>query len=526
MPKKRKLLDFRALGGAELDKEVCVRYTGRLTLKEAMETAEYTSTFRGGRVSKQGSSKRTLLSACVDAIGRQPEVILRRQDLWDVLPEHLKVCVRTATTYFHSGSIQPGPLLLEKLFIGDNMRTLNLDGMKNVSNVFLRKVHTTVNLDQLTFLSLVDIESIKSSAVASLLRVCSNLSYLNLKSCCELNDNVITDLVVSTLKELTYLNISYTRIGGPSLALIYAHCPKLATLKVAKCRLTYGHTNIKGIFPHPSNVLVNLKVRHCSVNQQHLKYLLEMFPNLQTFDCSSCDLRSIRPFITLPHESQLRKLNISNCKNLDLTKQNDVAQMFHVHSKLEHIYLTNAMARIPTESIANLRTLFAPMLYYPRAVIPEILEYGHNLTYLDLSCSDLYFHPEDYEEPLVVNVPNLRILSLQKTRVGDGAAALISKFHTLRSLFLGETAISALGLRVIVFACPWLEEVDLSGSRRFDVRERRTLLSTLRKEFHERMAEARLNGKVLDPVTNDWYEIESVSNGEEERDSLVSVFRV
>jgi Leucine-rich repeat (LRR) protein len=199
----------------------------------------------------------------------------------------------------------------------------------------------------------------------------------------------------------------------------------------------------------------------------------------------------------------------------------DLSLLFTFNPDLEHIYLTKArISSIPPSTLANLKTLFSPEMYSPRDVLPEILEYAENLTYLDLSRTDLRFSPYDYDVSLVLNTPNLRILSLQDTHVSDESAELLSQLHSLRSLFLRGTAISTSGLRMIVYGCPWLEEVDLASCRRIDFRERRTVLANLQTEFQESLEEVRRTGQVMDP-DGQIYKLQCVHNGDEERDALV-----
>jgi hypothetical protein len=202
---------------------------------------------------------------------------------------------------------------------------------------------------------------------------------------------------------------------------------------------------------------------------------------------------------------------------------------FKKHANLEHIYLKNvnvdAKSIIPESSLAKFKTLFIPGISYAATFLPAILEIAQNLTYLDLSRTRLRFDQNDYPEPLVFNVPHLRILSLEDTGVGDYSVDLISQIHTLRSLFLRNTAISPIGVRVIVYACPWLEEIDLSSCRSIAVYDRRTLGDTLRQEFWGKLAEARERGKVLEEESGKWYTIERFYSEGEERDGLVRDLR-
>lgn len=491
-----------------------------------MERAEYASTFRGGSSTFSGRIA-TLVGVCTNVIGAHPDIILQQAELWDILPDHLKEYIRTATRLHRASEVQP--VLLEKMFIEDSMEILNLDNFPGVTNAFLRTVHDRLDLEKLTFLSLVNNTQVKGSAVASFLRGCVNIKHINFKGCINLNNDAFPEKLVKKLTHLSYVNVSFTQVGGKALASIYSHCPKLATFKMAGCKFIDGN-NIAKIISHPSQVLISLKLRHCSINQQQLQYILEQLPNLQVLDCSSSSastFRSIRPFLNISHPSQLRKLNLSNCPNLELTKHFDLIKLFSKHQKLEHIYMTDAKVHarlaIPEPSLANLKTIFFPGILYPTDFLPAVLEIAQNLTYLDLSHTDLRFERSAHRDPLIFNVPHLQTLSLEDTRVSDESAELISQIHTLRALFLRGTAISAIGVRVIVYACPWLEEIDLASCRRIDIRDRRTLIHTLRQEFLESLGEALAAGKVLDNDTSDWYVVQRFQNDEEEKDGLVKM---
>ena len=424
------------------------------------------------------------------------------------------------------------PVLIEKMFTEDGMEMLNLDNVSGVSIKLLRTIHKRLDLEKFTSLSLVGNTAISSQAMASFLRGCVNLSYLNLKSCVGLKNDTFPEELVKQLPQLSYLNISFTLISGKGISTIYTNCKKLATLKLAGCNLLEG-SSISKVFPHPSDTLISLKIRHCAINSAELQYILEQFPNLENFDCSSSPgsgILSIRPFTTISHTSQLRKLNISNLPKIDLTKPVYLKIFFTIHTKIEHIYLTDSRVNlesvIPDSSLANFKTIFFPGISNSTAILPAILKIAQNLTYLDLSRTYLRFDPDDYSDPLVFNVPHLRTLSLEQTGVTDRSADLISQIHTLHSLFLRNTAISSIGVRVIVYACPWLQEVDLSSCRSIPVRDRRTLLETFRREFWEHLAEAREMGTVLEKDSEEWYTIERFQNEEEDRDGLMRVFAI
>ena len=503
-------------------------FFGILLMSQVMkERAEFASIFRG-KGSVQKDQKPTFIELCSNTIGAHPDLIMQKKEIWEMLPDHLKDYVRNATRRHRASELQP--VLLEEMFIEEDMAKLDLDDFPGVNNTFLRTVHTRIDLEQLTFLSLVGNTAIHGKTVASFLQGCVNMSHINLKSCINLKNDTFPERLVKQLPQLSYLNISFTMIGGKAVALIYSYCPKLATLKMAGCNLIEG-LSISKIFRHPSENLISLKIRHCTINQAQLQHILDNLPNLQTFDCSSSPasvFRNLfRPFLNISHPSQLRKLNLSNLPNLDFTRPADLKAFFTKHANLEHIYLTDANVDakliIPASSLAKFKTLFVPGISYATTFLPVILEIAHNLTYLDLSRTRLRFDKNDYHEPLVFNVPHLRTLSLEDTSVGDYSADLISQIHTLRSLFLRNTAISPIGVRVIIYACPWLDEVDLSSCRSIAVYDRRTLGNTLRQEFWEKLAQAREKGKVLEQESGEWYTIERFYSEGEERDGLVRV---
>jgi Leucine-rich repeat (LRR) protein len=456
-------------------------------------------------------------------IGHQPDMILRHQEKWDLLPNHLKTRVQNTSKQYRGSEL--GPLLLEKLFVWEDMDKLCLDHLPGVNSAFLRTVANSVDLDRLTFISLANSMQINSSAVAALLRQSRGLSHLNVKGCVNLSDAAFPEKVIKDLSELAYVNVSFTQVTAPALTLFYGLCPKLATLKMAGCKII--EKNIAQIFTSPSDVLVSLKFRHCNVSTSSLKRILENFPNLHTLDYSSTDLRSLRPLLGFSHPSQLHKLNVSNCRELRPSRI-ELEELFLANPNLEHIYLTDArLLELPTSSLAKLKTLFTPGMYYPHIIIPEIFAHAANLTYLDLSrtSSGLYLRKGDYAEPLVLNTPNLRILSLQDSKVGDEAAEILAQLHSLHSLFLRGTAISETGLRQIVFGCPWLREVDLASCRRINIHERRTILGVLQIEFQGMLEEARDTGQatvsLVDEPFSEGYVIKNVHNGEEEREALV-----
>src|SRR5947207_11843237 len=118
----------------------------------ALERAEFASTFRGkGSVEKDRNS--SLIQVCSNIIGAHPDLIMRKKQAWELLPDHLKDYVRAATRRHRASELQP--VLIEKLFIEEDMEELNLDGFLGVNNNFLRTVHTRIDLECLTFLSLV-----------------------------------------------------------------------------------------------------------------------------------------------------------------------------------------------------------------------------------------------------------------------------------------------------------------------------------------------------------------------------------
>ena len=493
----------------------------------AVERGEFAASFRGG-ISSVRDQKSSLLRTCSDAIGAAPDIILRQSEAWEILPRHLKDYVRNSVRAL-SASKLPG-FLIEKLFVEDDMEVLDLDDFPGVTNTFLNALNKRIDLDKLTSLSLVNSTEVRSNSLATFLRKCVNISYINLKGCVELKNETFPEKTVKQLSQLSYLNVSFTQLTGKGLTTVYSLCPKLATLKLAGCKVIGGKDSISNVFPHKSETLISLKLRHCTITQAHLQYILETLPNLQTLDCSSSStstVRNLRPFLALSHPSQLRKINLSNCPNLELNKPVELNRFFILNPKLEHIYIrgakVNAKAVIPQSSLANFKTLFIPGISNPTDFLPSILELAVNLTYLDLSHTDIRFDPHAYSTPLVFNVPHLRTLSLEKTPVNDESAEIISQLHSLRSLFLGQTLVSANGVRRIVFACPWLEQLDLTSCRGVDVEDRRTLLDTLQKEFWEYLSEAQQTGKVLERETSRWYTIETFHNDNEDRQGLVQM---
>ena len=74
-----------------------------------------------------------------------------------------------------------------------------------------------------------------------------------------------------------------------------------------------------------------------------------------------------------------------------------------------------------------------------------------------------------------------------------------------------------------MFACPWLEQVDLRSCRGIVIENRRTLLDSLRKELGEYLAEARKTGTVLETVSGVWYRLEHFQSEGEEREGLMQV---
>lgn len=474
---------------------------------------------------KRKSTSTRFVRVCADVVGSNPEIILRQAETWDLLPEHLKLYVRNATRRHHASELQP--VLLEKLFIEDNMHSLDLDQLPGVTNGFLRSLHNRLDRSILTKLSLVENEVISASAISAFLKDCNNLEHLNLKRCYNITNDVFKEDVTKSLSNLIYLNLSFTRVTGSAIAQVYTNTPKLATLKMAGCALREGRS-VKNVFPHPSNTLLTLKLRHVTLNPQDIRHILTSFPNLQNFDCSSAPASnpfSLTTFIKMQHPSELRKINLSNLPSLSLYSAKLLDEFFTVHDKLEHVYLTgvkvNPTTAIPPSSLARLKTLFLPELTWSPDFLPTCLKVASNLTYLDLSKTRISFSQEDYAQPLVFNVPHLQILSLENAAVDDFSAETITNMHTLRALFLRNTLISALGVRIIVFACPWLEEVDVSTCRNIPTLERRTLMQTLQRDFWGLLRQAREEGPVLDSESMRTFVLEKLYSEGEERDGLV-----
>ena len=529
MPPKKKRGGVRLLRDHELHKEVIHHppVEKLLTRKIALERAEFASTFRGPTRVEARYKKTTLVRVCADIIGTHPEIILRQAETWDLLPNHLKVSVRSEARRHHASELQP--LLIDKLFIEHDMQSLDLDHLSRVTGKFLRSLHSRLDRSILTSLSLVENEAIGVSPLASFLKGCNNLERLNLKRCYNITNDVFKD-VAKSLANLTYLNVSFTRVTGSAIALIYASAPKLAIVKMAGCALCDGR-RVRYVFPHPSDNLLSLKLRHVTLNAQDIHHILVSFPKLQNFDCSAAPSSSsinLATFIKMPHRSELRKLNLSNLPNLRLNSVNLLHDFFKVHDKLEHIYLTgirvNFATAIPRSSLARLKTLFLPELgCFSPDFLPTCLEFATNLTYLDLSKTliPFTFFSNDDMKPLVCNVPHLQILSLENASINDLSTMTIARIPTLRSLFLRNTLISTFGARTIVFACPWLEELDVSSCRNIPLRERRTLLQTLRLEFWERLEQAHETGLAIDDKGSIEFVVEKLYSEGEEREGLI-----
>ena len=465
-----------------------------------------------------------MVRVCADIIGTHPKIILRQAETWDLLPSHLKVFVRSAARRHHASELQP--VLIDKVFIEDDMQSLDLDHLSRVTSGFLRSLHSRLDRSILTSLSLVENEVIGVSAMASFLKGCNNLERLNLKRCYNITNDVFKD-VAKSLANLTYLNVSFTRVTGSAIAPIYASAPKLAIVKMAGCTLCDGR-RVKHVFPHPSLNLLTLKLRHVALNAQDIHHILASFPKLQNFDCSAAPSSSpisLATFMELPHPSELRKLNLSNLPNFRLSSVNLLYHFFKVHDKLEHVYLTgirvNFATAIPRSSLARLKTLFLPELSCSSPdFLPTCLEFASNLTYLDLSKTliPFTFFSNDSMKFLVCNVPHLQVLSLENAAIDDLSTIAIARIHTLRSLFLRNTQISMFGVRTVVFACPWLEELDVSSCRKIPLMARRTLLQILRWEFWQRLEEAHETGLAMDGKK---FVVEKLYSEGEEREGLI-----
>jgi len=228
----------------------------------AVERGEFAASFRGG-TSNARHQKSSLLRTCSDAIGAAPDIILRQSETWEILPGHLKDYVRNSVRAL-SASKLPG-MLIEKLFVEDDMQVLDLDDFPGVTNSLLNGLSKRLDLDKLTSLSLVNSTEIGSNSLATFLRKCVNISYINLKGCVELKNETFPEKTVKQLSQLSYLNVSFTQLTGKGLATVYSLCPKLATLKLAGCKVIGGKDSISNVFPHKSETLINLKLRHCTI---------------------------------------------------------------------------------------------------------------------------------------------------------------------------------------------------------------------------------------------------------------------
>jgi len=498
----------------------------------ALERAEYNSTFReAGDIDSGKIRRRRLIGICVDVLGAHPLIILGKEQEWLFqVPDHLRMHVRQAAKRYHGFEIQP--ILMEKLHVGDLMEGLELDDYPTTAPL-LHTIRNQIEVERLRSISLANNITIRDSTVAILLRGCVSLSHLNLRGCVNVKNGAFTEKVVQSLTELSYLNVSYTQVTGKALSMLYSNCPKLSNLKLAGCKITEG-TNIQQLFPHQSDVLTNLKIRHCAWTPAEMEYILKQFPNLQTLDCSSptgSNPLSFRPFINIDHPSQVRKFNFSNCPGLEY-KPREVRKFFELYTKLEHLYLTAALLHeqtrflqllIPKPTLQQLKTAFLPGLRFAELHLSTFFDHATNLEHLDVSKTHTTFTTEilSYMHEGELCVSHLRILSLEDNPVSDESASLICCFPTLRSLFLRGASISRNGLRDIVYGCPWLEKLDLASCRGIDVRERRSLLRTLREEFREHLEEARRAGKVLKPESQKWYCIRTFTSDGEERDGLV-----
>src|SRR5271170_3105339 len=113
----------------------------------AVERGEFAASFRGG-ISSVREQKSSLLRTCSDAIGAAPDIILRQSDAWELLPGHLKDYVRNSVRAL-SASKLPG-VLIEKLFVEDDMEVLDLDDFPGVTNTFLACLNKRIDLGRLT----------------------------------------------------------------------------------------------------------------------------------------------------------------------------------------------------------------------------------------------------------------------------------------------------------------------------------------------------------------------------------------
>jgi Leucine Rich repeat len=458
------------------------------------------------------------LKLSANVLGRNPEAILRQSVKWDLLPDHLREAVRRAARGYFANSTDREilPAAIQKIFIDAEMETLNLDGLTGVTNGFLNSVKRTLPLERLTRLSLVNCKKVSDFTLAGMLNQTTNLEYLNVKGCAELQDASMPEKVIRKLTMLVYLSISNTRITGQTVGFFYEHCPHLATLKIAGCR---KHMKVTKVFPRQSETLTSLKVRHCPISTADFNHLLELFPNLRTLDASSTDIVHLTMITKLG--SELRKVNVSNCRSL-----NQPYNLFEILSfcpHLEQFYVTKAIAgrhsdQLPDECLARYKTLFLPELAFGDIFLPRILRIAVNLTYLDLSRSKEKF---ELDSDTPINIVNLRTLSLEGCPITDEGTKTLCRIHGLKSLFLRRTLIGIEGGRRVVYGCPWLEELDVTSCRSIDIYHRRDLLEFLREEFQDLLSRSRdIQGDIITDDNGITWRRKLFSNGEEAKEGF------
>src|SRR5579871_706023 len=100
----------------------------------AMERAEYSVTLRGAGTFEK-STKGNLTATCAEVIGTHPDLILRQERQWNMLPDHLKEYVRLATRRFIAAEEEKEllPAVIAKIFVEDVMETIDFDNFTGVT---------------------------------------------------------------------------------------------------------------------------------------------------------------------------------------------------------------------------------------------------------------------------------------------------------------------------------------------------------------------------------------------------------
>ncbi|GAA5987423.1 hypothetical protein JCM11641_002286 [Rhodosporidiobolus odoratus] len=421
-------------------------------------------------------------------------------------------------------------LAVARLFFHPTLTRLSLSSLTAPAVLISRIPQCTA----LAHLDLAFQTGLKDAALAKVLGLLPSLEQVNLKGSTKVGDAALVALSKATEERLKSVNLSLTAVSVKGLTSLLARCSHLEVLKLASVaqlneknmnKLLTDATDAAIGWRHlPLSRLRTLKLRSTDLTDSSIGRLLTLCGlTLERLDISYTHLRSLDFVSSALHALpawRLTKLVASGLPLSPATLEGFFKPLSERPPEERRRFAVLKLASIPASSTKApgltdaVLTRLMPYLeqleglesvsFFQNWGLGKSMEplrtfvetIGRRCYHLDLTLPVESYHLEGLLPPLFATeeeedptsasgrsheLPRLRSLILDSSRITDTAADAVAACTELRALHVAETRISTKFLSTVLTSCPHLAALNLTSCRGVPVTQRRTFFEAWEK---------------------------------------------